>query len=428
MSLAELAALDPALAERLLARARRHTRNPRDTIERLARGEALALPAHSPLTAAARALAEARRGGAASLEAVRRLCLSVAERSTVFERCDADAAVLALGGLARERAAWVRAPEEWRPRTRSPERQLRDLARHLLARYEVPRFLERVWTEGDGVHQRWYVHLGAGRSLRAAPGLPFPLSRRAAHEILRAPAELTPRQALRWGQVRALGGADAQARAVAGTRLVADVAHEAFWSVVLRFLLAHPELAPLEYGPIVDYLHHQKFVVPHGAHGPPQPHLAMKGREPGALRRQVQRWHRSLRVQGPPRSWSPHPRGRPLACTLWMSASGAPASEVRLELVELLSSAALADEGRALVHCVATYAGSCARGRCSIWSVRARRGAGPWERLATVELAPNGLIVQARARANQVPSPLAWEAIRRWCAENGFKVSPLVPR
>ena len=70
--------------------------------------------------------------------------------------------------------------------------------------------------------QRWFCHVGRGGSLRTA-GFPIALTRRMAHEFSRAPAAFPIDFALRWAQVRGLGGSDDLARAVAGSRLGRDL-------------------------------------------------------------------------------------------------------------------------------------------------------------------------------------------------------------
>ena len=59
----------------------------------------------------------------------------------------------------------------------TPRRQFRDLLRHLIARYDVPAFLDAAWLEGltaEGVkHQGWYKHIARGQNISTAEGLPI---------------------------------------------------------------------------------------------------------------------------------------------------------------------------------------------------------------------------------------------------------------
>jgi hypothetical protein len=68
---------------------------------------------------------------------------------------------------------------------------------------------------------RWYKHLGLGHSIRTA-GLPLRLTKAMAHQFTQAPHHYTAIAAVRWAQVRDLGGCEALARAVPGLRGVGD--------------------------------------------------------------------------------------------------------------------------------------------------------------------------------------------------------------
>jgi hypothetical protein len=51
--------------------------------------------------------------------------------------------------LHERRGQWIRDPLEWRPTSHNARRQFSSLARHLLARYDVPVFLDAAWLRGD---------------------------------------------------------------------------------------------------------------------------------------------------------------------------------------------------------------------------------------------------------------------------------------
>ena len=112
-----------------------------------------------------------------------------------------------------------------------------------------------------------------------------------------------------------------------------------------------------------------------------------------------------------------------------------PAEEIRVWTIsELCSSQALLAEGRAMHHCVATYAQRCLWGQSSIWSmqVETRRGR---RRVATIEVRKHDRrIVQARRAANRWLSARECEVIARWAAReslvlgNEVKPSVLDPR
>lgn len=89
--------------------------------------------------------------------------------------------------LARDAANWIRPLEQWRPRSHNPNRQFSSLARHLWAVYGVPVFMDVAWLQGTVVQQQWFRHIGAGKNIRTAQGIPISLTKRMAHCFLEAP-------------------------------------------------------------------------------------------------------------------------------------------------------------------------------------------------------------------------------------------------
>lgn len=199
-----------------------------------------------------------------------------------------------------------------------------------------------------------------------------------------------------------------------------------------RFFIANPMLDQRHAGPIVDFLAFQKFETQEVMVGPgqvevrppPQPNLSMARRTPESLLRQVEAWHGELRIvrANDKRFWRPSgipgfamrtgPRDRPAEQTHW-------------KLRELLSGQELIDDGRRLKHCVATYAVSCARGACSIWSLERRRGGEEWaEPLLTVEIDAEGVMVQARGLRNRWPTDQERGMLAAWMREAGLKPGP----
>jgi hypothetical protein len=327
--------------------------------------------------------------------------------------------------LSRRKRDWLRAPEEWRPSTHNASRQFGSLVRHLVARYPVPSFLDAAWlrSDADAEHYRdWFVRAGTGMSLSDCAS-PLPLTKRILHHFLRAPDHYAIEQALRWGQIHALGGDARLVEAIAATRLGTSFEHEAFWSTVIRFFVQHPEYERSQVGPAIDYLQHQRFEPQPAANfdapwAAVQPNLSMQGRSPDALLRQVERWHRELARaghRGRGISWASSGIS-PLA---WTTGSGETRQISRTR--ELLSSAALSAEGRLMRHCVATYARVCAAGGSSIWALELHSRDGIHKR-QTVEVS-HGVIVQTRGRFNALPTPKDLATLRVWAAQAGLRLA-----
>jgi hypothetical protein len=442
-------------ADAALAGARRAYRRPEETLRQIYAGrfDARALPAGaSALSTCLRKISEAftaAEGKGDLREALFRLLCHAFKYPRLLETGPAAArlgqrpgnTVLdGLFALACHHADWLRPVEAWKPESHSARRQFGSLARHLLARYPVPAFMDTAWFEGHldtasfedpaeaawieanweraARHQEWFKHIGRGQNIRTAD-LPLALTKRMAHAFLAAPDDLLIEGALRYGQIRGLGGNERLARAVLATRLGEMMEDEPFWLSVLHFFVNNPMLDAACLGPIVDYIRHQRFVPrlpvaaaagerPAGEEGPlppPQPEFSMKGRTPEALLRLVDAWHRELardERKPPVGDWAPSGIGGFL---LDEGDSERGERPRRWSIRELLTSAQLREEGKAMSHCVATYAASCARGHVSIWSmqIQERSREEPYRVMTIAVNTAQRVITEARGRFNQLP-------------------------
>jgi hypothetical protein len=328
--------------------------------------------------------------------------------------------------LARCHESWLRRPQAWRPRSHNGRRQFAALARHLVARYPVPAFLDGAWLRRDTPAERyreWYLRVGTGERLAGASA-PVRLTRRVAHHFLAAPEALSIEHALRRAQVLALGGDESLAHAVLESRLGRDFEHDEFWVTVIAYLVRHPELARVHVGPVVDFLHHQRFAQRRLFVGPgvrencppPRPHLTMRGRSVPTLLREVEAWHGSLaRMSGKkvvvwppsgilPFEWETGTRGEDLQ--VW-------------RIRELLSAHDLNLEGQRMRHCVALYTSSCRAGHASIWAMECETHTGLRKHL-TVQVNEHRTVVQCRGRSNRLPRGSEIAVLRRWAQREGL--------
>jgi len=336
--------------------------------------------------------------------------------------------------LAHHSRSWIRPVGDWKPRTRNARRQFSSLARHLFAAWPVPAFVDSAWFLGNGAEavrqQEWFLHIGMGQNIRTAD-LPLPYTKRMAHHFMQAPADFTVQSALRWGQIHGLGGNARLVWAIIGTRLGSSFEHDDFWTTVLQFFIANPMLDLAHAGPIIDYIHQQRFTsqdvfVAAGVverRGPPQPNFTMKGRTPASLLRQVEAWHRTLtKTQQPQAQW---PRS---GIDNFEFVEGTERGDnLKIwTITELLSTKALAAEGVAMKHCVATYAHSCASGARSIWTLEVETFEGR-SKILTVEV-QNGarLICQARGKCNILPGGKDRGILRRWAEQAGLSLAKYV--
>lgn len=411
-------------ADAILRAAKQRERSPRQEIE-IGLSEAPVAGELSRWISIARSLPRDRK------DAARRVLFMLADRRSELLREHRYIEVLIR--MAEHYAFWRREPESWHPRSHNLGRQMSSLLRHLFADYPVPAFFDSAWFENpriDRFARRWFIHIGRGENLRTATGLPFPMTKRMSHWVMQSTSDLSVAQALRWGQTRACGGSDRLARAVAASRLSRsdNVSHEEFWLSVIRFFCDSPMLDPRQVGPIIDYLQAQRFepaeprivdgrLVP--ADGPPQPNLSMKGRTVGSLIRQVEAWHRTLdrTASGRDLVWA--------RCSIagFDRVEGEIGNQRRVVIVELTSGQELIAEGRAMSHCVGSYARSCAGGRVAIFSLRVDAGGASMERRMTIEVTVTSrTIVQARAKRNAKPDPVSIRVMRAWAAQVGLQI------
>jgi len=344
-----------------------------------------------------------------------------------YDPSDIERIVRACARMAKHRKAWRRQPEQWTAPDANPFVQFRSLVSHLFDEYTVPRFMASVWLD-DYVKPWWlalYLHLAAGRSLRQFRSpVSIPVTRRAAALFMQAPDDLRPIEAIRWAQIRSLGGDDRLARLLLSRTLLAGpTEHEPFWESVIRFLVANTPIPADVVVAVVSFIHQQRFQPAETVWGrgageqSVQPDFSLQGRTLMSLRRHMANWRTELLPRFPQvissmPSWTPSPI-RPFRCetgdTLWT-------------IDELLTDRELRIEGSIMQHCVATYISDCARRATSIWSMKMQQGERR-RRALTIEVLPNSRIVwQAKGKKNSDPSEFAGEILRRWADQEGLQL------
>jgi hypothetical protein len=380
---------------------------------------------------AGRSLA-ARHDGA--LSAYERLLWTVQTRTNLLHPSDraGDTRIpfnVGLLDLALHHADWLRPSESWRPVKQNSWPLFSSLAQHLLARYPVPAFMTSAWFEqphGAKLPQHeWYKHLGRGDNIRTV-ALPLLMTKAMAHLFTQAPHHLTAIQALRWAQVRGLGGSKALARAIVGTRLGRFLENEDFWASVLHFFINHSSLDLAQVGPVVDFLQFQRFEWKEGvtADGvfaklpPPRPDYTMKGRTVASLLRQVEAWHQELgrHDNQPSIGW----RRAPFKEFRAVEGDESLGNMRVWTITEILTSRALFLEGQAMRHCVASYKERCLRREVSIWSMQVQTQRGQYRALTIEVDLQKKTIGQVRGKCNRMPKDNEREVVARWAANEGL--------
>ena len=448
----ELRLAEQLRADAALLATRRMTSKPRHTLRRIFEGEFSRDDMPTPLLAAIHdgfGQTDACPGARAALYEILRQVekhSDIMSLETVVARFGDDPGntyIDALVALALRHSEWTGAATDWKPDSHNSGRQFGSLARHLLIAYDVPAFMDTAWFQGRTpearLRQDWFVGVGTGTNIRKVESLPIELTKRMAHLLMQAPRTFTIDQALRWTQVVGMGGSEALADAVMATRLGASFENEEFWVSVVKFLVYNPMLDPSYAEAIVSYIHQQKYepeqVV--GEDGevtygdPPHPGFSMRTRKVDALVAAVDEWRgereRELRVGA--QSWDGS------GIDPYEEDETDEYGRTRWTIRELTTMRTLQTEGKAMRHCVATYARSCRGGGQSVWSLQAQNDEGVVRRVMTIAVKNTSrMVTQARGKSNAHPlggHRSAWhrtrlregyKVMRRWAAEAGITV------
>lgn len=257
------------------------------------------------------------------------------------------------------------------------------------------------------------VHVGSGKPLRSFPALPVPLSRRLEHEMRQAPYEYTLVPALRYAQLAA-SNALALLKPLLATPLGREITpQDGFWLQVVAFFRDAPMVDYWQLGPVCAWMEVVRTVGTNGK--PPHPGFSLKGRSMQAVLAQAGQWHR--RTHRAREYW-----GYTVALTsAWAGlpvANYALAEAGRVQITQLLSYAALLEEGSAQKHCVSSYVYACLQGRCGIFSLRVNG-----VRALTLEVRANRQLVQIRGRENRRATEQELYWLRQWAGAAGLSIS-----
>lgn len=320
--------------------------------------------------------------------------------------------------MASRSAAWLRAPEDFRPRTTHGRDQLPELIRYLFESYRVPAWMRAALAPRRGRPGRapafgWYVHVARGNNLRSAPALTLPLSRKAAHEALRAPARHRPEQALLYGYLQANAAPPAvrdRLLLVAGTR---DFSLDQPWLKLFEKMARTPTLAAEQVRPLLEYARARRE---EGTSIDLPVAVLLRGMERhAAIVRQAVVRQRALQYGSAfDERWASHV---PVPPCEGSSEHG------DYTISELRSFRELFEEGQIMHNCVFTYAAAARAGTVSIWSLRLTHAGREVSRV-TLRVAPaERALVEARRPCNHAIQPHERDLLQKWASSQGLALA-----
>lgn len=142
--------------------------------------------------------------------------------------------------------------------------------------------------------------------------------------------------------------------------------------------------------------------------------IRLKGVNLRSLHRRATNWRREIQAEMD---------ARERATAIWPGAAYTPFNEERegisYQIVQLTTAESLREEGQLMRHCVLSYRHRCARGECSIWSLR-KIEQGRQIPLVTMEINSRRQMVQVKGRCNRTPNTIYRAIIKEWATREGI--------
>ena len=321
---------------------------------------------------------------------------------------DNEKNIQAVYNMVSHRVYWRNDIYKWKPCSKSADAQMKELVNYLFCQYSIPAFMYKAFfEEKDTIQINWSIHLASGRKVKEMRDVPIPFTQKTGHYFLHAPANYSIAEALRWAQVKALGGDDKlAARVVASWLGNKPYSNEDFWERFIQIVIQGGMFNLNKLTELIDYVREAKRENA-GYH--------LKGRTLQSLLRQSDEWHSRFVHKS-------------RAATIWKPCG---IEGVRIErksciikLEELTEGKQLAEEGRAMKHCVASYTWYCANGKTAIFSLRKYEAGFVQDIMATIEVnLALKRIVQAKAKMNKPISDEAKKYMTDWAEKEGLMIN-----
>jgi hypothetical protein len=294
---------------------------------------------------------------------------------------------------------------EWKPRSKQTQLQLKELVGYLFCKYKVPDFLCQSFYGSNLLYIEWFIHLGTGGKVKELKKVPIPFTQKMGHYFLQAPSRLTISEALRFAQVRGLGGDERIADRIALSWLGSkSFDNESFWEKFVQILVTGGMFNLSKIGELIDYVREMKRI---------NIDYALKGRTLQSLLKQSDEWHKRSSYSGVLQYWRPS----------GIEGYRFEKQDGDIIVEELISTKELIKEGKTMKHCVASYAHLCAKGRTAIYSFRKYPSGLMQEVLATIEVNISlKRIVQAKGKLNKPISNEVRKCMETWAKKRELSI------
>ena len=311
----------------------------------------------------------------------------------------------AIYNMVQFRTWWINNLFEWKPKSKQIQVQLKELVSYLFCKYKVPDFLYQGFYTSNLLHVEWFIYLGIGRRVRELNKMPIPFTQKMGHYFLQAPSRLTVAEAIRFAQVRGLGGDERIADRIALSWLGnKSYAEESFWERFVQILVNGGMFNHSKIGELIDYVREMKRA---------DAGYQLKGRTLQSLLKQSDEWHKRSAHSGSLDYWS--------SCGIEGYRYERQDGDIVVE--ELISTKELVKEGKAMRHCVASYAHWCIKGRTAIYSFKKYAPGNMLENLATIEVNISlKRIVQAKGKLNKPVSNEVRKCMEFWATRNELSI------
>lgn len=321
------------------------------------------------------------------------------------------------------RLDWVRSLDEWKPKGKGRDSLFYSLVGHLLAKYPTPRLLFSGFfgQPAEKLHEFIGFVAAGGSPFKAVKNglVPVPLTKRMCHGLMTATGRTSLMEAIRAVQVEAFGGDRRMLQSWMMTTYGPELHRpqdEEFWATVLHWFCQNPMLDRAQVSPLLDFIGYRRRQ---------DINFSMAGRSALALIRGMKEWHGDLAKAKSIKGKIFQPCGFHNKSYIRKTRTQAGNHiEEHWKVTELLTSKELLAEGRALKHCVYSYAWRIEDGRVSIWSMTTGYDPEHQDRCLTIEVInEQRAIVQARGACNRMPSNAEYRILQKWAGENNLTIA-----